>query len=372
MRWLASRYRGQPVLIVGDDDCVRVARRDYGLDGAMGITEVQTLRPDLVPYKKYRWKESSSGGLKRGVGVPFACGHLPAFKAVFVFEKFATDAFNDVQVILDVLLSPSGQPGTMQVGRRQSVPLYMSADDFMWAAAPTALPRLGQGALREMLCAVYRCATGGEELEITQYGKPRRVALTYAAMVLREESQRLRLGGEFGGSSPATATTMTAGGSTHTSVDDQPPRHLGTHCGGGGGGAGAGGFRTLCMVGDNPETDIAGANAMGPPWLSVQVLTGVVSASTSSMSAATKPFRLPTALRTVSPGDVEGQWLETHQRALSTPHYVAPSLDHFVRELQYFSEAQITSSVAATGSQVVGELCPVDLRGAYNVPMSAL
>ena len=101
------------------------------------------------------------------------------------------------------------------------------------------------------------------------------------------------------------------------------------------------------MVGDNIDTDILGANGMGSPWLSVHVLSGVGTA--------------PSASRTVGPHDKEAVWLSEH--VPRAPHYVAPTLDHFVRELEHFGEEQVTLQRPAA---FFPPPCPVDLLSVYN------
>ena len=88
---------------------------------------------------------------------------------------------------------------------------------------------------------------------------------------------------------------------------------------------------------------------MGAPWLSVHVLSGVGQA--------------PAAVRTHVPGDAESAWLDAH--VPPAPHYVAPTLDHFVREATHFGEAAVTMHRPAT---FFPPPCPADLPGAYGMP----
>ena len=287
MRDLVPRYAGRPVLIAGPDHTAVEAARGYGFDGAVGIRDVQRAHPELVPLRRWAAEDraivdANLKALKERVtsGAFDATGGYPRFDAVFVYNDGGFDALSDVQVIIDVLTGPHGQIGSA-VSKYQTVPLYMAADDLLWPAqAP--LPRLGQGAIREMLASAYESVTG-QELQVTQFGKPRKVNYDFALKQLKAESARL--------------------------------------------GWSADALRTACMVGDNLESDILGANAAGGPWLSVHVLTGVGKA--------------PSAVRTMAPGDDEGEWLREHV-ADEPPHYIAPSLDHFVRELEHFGEAAVT------------------------------
>nr|CCC93004.1 unnamed protein product [Trypanosoma congolense IL3000] len=209
--------------------------------------------------------------------------------------------FNDIQTIVDVLLSPRGQVGRY-VSSTQSVPFYLASDDLLWASE-ALLPRLGQGAFREMLHAVFRSVTG-RNLHVTTYGKPRAIAYAFAERRMREVSARLGWN----------------------------PRDM----------------RAIFMVGDNVETDIMGANARGGKWVSVHVLSGVGSA--------------PSASRTIANDDFEFEWLEKF--GSKTPHYVCPTLDHFVRELMAFPEEVVLQNK----KPYYGMPNPVDLADVYCFP----
>ncbi|KEG13666.1 HAD-superfamily subfamily IIA hydrolase [Trypanosoma grayi] len=287
MKLLAPLYKNQNVLVVGRPRCADVAKM-YGFNRAMSILQYQVEHPDMVPYKKW-------GNLKKCTPGSVA---FPEISAILQFSD-PDDAFSDVQTILDVLLAPCGQVGRY-VSSTQSIPYYVSADDLLWATdAP--LPRLGQGAFREMMSAVFESVTG-HGLHVTPFGKPRAIAYAYAERRMEEVSARL----------------------------GWDPRAL----------------RAIFMVGDNLETDILGANARGGRWTSVHVLTGIGAA--------------PAARRTLAEDDAEHEWLEA--QVSKTPHYVAPTLDHFLRELLAFPEAALLQNK----KPYYGMPNPVDLRETYN------
>ena len=173
MKFLAERYSHDTVLIGGPRDSVNIAR-SYGFHGAISMHEFQQQHPELVPFRY------ASDRTNPPV-------EMPRVAAIF-FMGDMEDAFNDIQVTLDVLMSIDGRIGA-GVAAEQSVPIYMHADDMFWmSSAP--LPRLAEGAFREMLAHIYKTVSG-HELHITQFGKPRRVAYAYAEHVLRAESRRL-------------------------------------------------------------------------------------------------------------------------------------------------------------------------------------
>lgn len=306
MRHLAERYEDVPVLIAGPHPTSLEAARAYGFKRAVSLHALQLEHPELVPLKLWDSADREAVAARKQALIRDPTGRkpLPEFAAIFVFNDKNFDGLSDVQVITDVVTSPYGHISGA-VAARQTVPIYMAADDLLWPAqAP--LPRLGQGAIREMLSAVYESVTG-HELQVTQFGKPRRVAYECGLRALKARSAKL-------GWDPAV-------------------------------------LRAACMVGDNKETDIIGANAYGAPFVSVHVLSGVGSA--------------PSAVRTVAPNDAEGRWLQEH--ASPVPHYVAPTLDHFVRELQHFDEQAVVANRDAAPRPV--EPCPVDLQSVYNIPL---
>lgn len=171
--------------------------------------------------------------------------------AMFVFND-PRDWGLDAQVILDILLSSQGILGTISDkngrvdlanrGYQQDgqPPLYFSNPDLFWAAA-YHLPRLGQGGFREALEGVWAAVTGGPskgvELKKTISGKPYQATYEFAEHQLLRNRSRV-----FG----AACT--------------EP-------------------LRNVYMIGDNPTSDICGANTFrsihGSKWHSILVRTGV-------------------------------------------------------------------------------------------------
>lgn len=171
--------------------------------------------------------------------------------AMFVFND-PRDWALDTQVILDVLLSSQGVFGTLSEknGRDDlpnrgylqdgQPPLYFSNPDLFWAAA-YHLPRLGQGGFREALEGTWAATTGGPakgaHLLKAVIGKPCQGTYEFAERQLVRNRAKT-----FGG------------------VTVHP-------------------LRKVYMVGDNPESDIRGANTYrsvnGSDWHSILVRTGV-------------------------------------------------------------------------------------------------
>lgn len=172
--------------------------------------------------------------------------------AVFVFND-PRDWGLDTQVIMDILLSRQGHVGTLSEKNGQiDLPnhgyqqdgqphLYFSNPDLYWAAA-YPLPRLGQGGFREALEGVWAATTGGPskgiELKKTVIGKPYQGTYEFAERQLLRNRSKI-----FGDAADLT-----------------PLQHV-------------------YMIGDNPESDIRGANSYrseyGSKWQSILVRTGV-------------------------------------------------------------------------------------------------
>ncbi|KAH8423302.1 putative HAD superfamily hydrolase [Aspergillus melleus] len=245
------------VLVVGGegDGCRQVAEK-YGFKNVVTPGDIFMANPTIWPFSKVfrnyyegftrplppfspRDQKDPTKGLK--------------IDAVFVFND-PRDWALDAQVILDVLLSSHGVLGTVsEKNGRTDLPnrgylqdgqphLYYSNPDLVWAAA-YHLPRLGQGGFREALDGTWAAITGGPskgaELKKTIIGKPYQGTYEFAENQLLRNRSRA-----FG-------------------ANIQQP------------------LRNVYMVGDNPESDIQGANtyrsAHGSQWHSLLVRTGVYS-----------------------------------------------------------------------------------------------
>ncbi|WEJ94407.1 hypothetical protein PSN45_001891 [Yamadazyma tenuis] len=137
--------------------------------------------------------------------------------AIMVFND-PRDMSTDLQVIMDLLNSDKGQFGTHRKskGPVPAVPIYFSNNDFYWANE-FSLPRFGQGVFRIIIETVYKEINRGANLHYTMFGKPFKVQYDYCAKLLSSDQ--------------------------------------------------------IFMVGDNPLSDIEGANNYG--WESCLVKTGV-------------------------------------------------------------------------------------------------
>ena len=141
-------------------------------------------------------------------------------------------------MLCDVLRA-GGYPGKMDASLPQP-PLFFAADDFEYPAK-FPVPRFGMGAFRIILQSLYSRLMN-RPLACTSFGKPKPVVYHLAAKSLQN-----------------VARTMLG-----TEMPEPGDRAREAKCA----------FETLYIIGDNPETDIAGAIGAGRPWFSILVRSG--------------------------------------------------------------------------------------------------
>lgn len=237
-RSLVPRYADKPVLVVGGvkDSCRRVAEA-YGFKQAYIPADVLAWKPAVWPYHKVTEEEWTY--------VRQADFSSISFAAVLVFHD-SRDWGRDLQLVLDLVRADSGVFGTVkdpkdasQWSPEKQIPVHFSNPDLLWGNE-FSVSRFGQGALQESMAAVYKKITG-HELQRETGGKPSRATYDYAASLLASQIEHAQHGTEI---------------NLHPSPDKVghvPGR--------------------VYMVGDNPASDIAGANNYG--WESILVQTGV-------------------------------------------------------------------------------------------------
>lgn len=207
----AFRGTDRRVLVVGTSAAVEVAR-GYGFRGAVAPSHLVRNDPSLYPFT---YCTQPGHGLALPPMDEVARGCAPQdVEAVMVFHD-GLDWGLELQVIVDVLSHGLERGGAQ-------VPVYFSNGDLLWSNEQR-LPRLGQGAFGRSLRRLWKDVSG-RELEVTMFGKPEATAYDFSRRLLETQ----------------------AGG-----------RAL-TH---------------LYGFGDNPESDVRGANDNG--WHSVLVRTGV-------------------------------------------------------------------------------------------------
>ncbi|CAO3678281.1 unnamed protein product [Umbelopsis vinacea] len=217
MRSLVQKYKHTSVLVVGgrEQSCKDVAEK-YGFQRAIQPDDVHHWEKSVWPFRRVTDEEAYEAQKR------FDFSREP-IEAIMMFHD-SRDWGRDLQIMMDVLRSKNGLIGTQKHDFTvQDVPVFFSNPDFLWSNEfPVA--RYGQGAFKIALEAIYKRHTG-KELQSTSFGKPHKATYQYAEKIL----------------------------------DSLLPEDTK--------------LQRVFAVGDNPSSDIAGANAYG--WTSILVKTGI-------------------------------------------------------------------------------------------------
>lgn len=252
----ASGLANKNILVTGSDASKsRGIAEAYGFRSVITPADILAAHPTIFPFEPLL--ESHYAATARPLPSP-----APKIDAIFVYND-PRDWALDTQIIFDLLLSENGVLGTYSTKNgRAKYPnhgwqqdgqpdLYFSNHDLFWSAS-YHLPRFGQGAFQAALAGIWREVTSGQaELKRTTIGKPYARTYSYAEKVLGQWRARL-LKGDL---------SKDAGVEEGTPETEPAP------------------LARVYMVGDNPESDIRGANdyvsPRGTEWTSVLVRTGV-------------------------------------------------------------------------------------------------
>ena len=242
MKSLVGQFKDSQVLVIGPESCRDVAK-GYGFNRVLLPEEIHASFPSIWPF-------SQPGSVEHSVD--FATTPI---KAILVFHE-SQDWGRDLQICCDVLRSVKGFLGTesgcyVQGGViknfDQDVKIYFSNPDFVWRNEFT-LVRFTQGAFRMALGHVFENLTG-HAMKLTLYGKPEQTTYEYATRVLSEVS--------------------------HSVFNESRHGRQSTH------------ERAVYAIGDNPSSDIYGANRHG--WKSVLVRTGVFEGDETLLKEVHRP-----------------------------------------------------------------------------------
>ncbi|KAK8139554.1 hypothetical protein PG984_000677 [Apiospora sp. TS-2023a] len=260
---LVPLYRNRRILVIGGEgDQIRHVAEAYGFNDVITSSDLFVEWRTLHPFPEVSAPHHSAHGR------PTPDLRTKEIAAILVWSS-SRDWCLDLQVMHDLLLSSGGVFGKKSVKagdvtlpnngylQDNQPKLYFSNPDFEWVT-DYHQPRFAQGAIRECLEGLWRYSTKGEaKLEYTSIGKPSEATFMYGEKILKQFHEKMS--------------------------------RIQAMEGGGGGGATA--IKTVYMIGDNPDSDIAGANKyksqMGATWKSVLVETGVY-------QAGTKPNHQPT------------------------------------------------------------------------------
>jgi HAD superfamily hydrolase (TIGR01456 family) len=211
-----SHLKDKRILVVGHEGCLDVAR-SYGFSKVASVRDIHEENPTIYPHRTPASLPSSAEK-----GEPVA--------AILIFHD-CLDWGLEMQIIFDIVVgrqqdAGSRDPSVLEVFK-QKVPIYTSNADIVYASSHP-FPRFTQGAFVEAFKSLYDLSTG-EKLIVDTCGKPFKVQYDFATELLEKENQALQ--------------------------QDVITRFYG--------------------VGDNPKSDIRGANNAGDNWTSVLVRTGV-------------------------------------------------------------------------------------------------
>ncbi|KAF8739875.1 Pyridoxal-phosphate dependent enzyme, partial [Rhizoctonia solani] len=255
---LVPKYRGKAVLVLGGiGDSVRRVAESYGLDAytpldilawestSVNITHIRESGTYLILYLSYN-RISPFHTLTKEEQSTTRPGNFSTtpIHAVIVFHD-PRNWLLDTQVVCDVLQGRYVEPSLwekMKKANPSPVDLIFCNPDLIWRAA-FPQPRLGQGGFITAFQAVYQ-AQFGEAYPFTQYGKPCKDTYDWAKIVLKNQIAEM---------------------------ERTDPNHIETP--------------PIYMIGDNPASDIAGANGAG--WGSILVHTGVYDPTTGIPPAHT-------------------------------------------------------------------------------------
>jgi len=228
MREMAETYK--TVLVVGGEgETCRHVAEGYGFQDVVTPGDIIKDNQDTTPFRKLTKAEYENSRTRNFAEVEI--------EAIFVFAD-SRDWASDQQIILDLLMSKNGRLGTRSETFDEGPPVFFSHNDVVWSTSHD-LTRIGMGALRVSLEAMFKAVTG-KELRTTAFGKPQIGTFHFATRLLQQWRK-------------------------DTHGINSPPD-------------------TVYFVGDTPESDIRGTNEYDQHtdnhWYSILVGTGVFEAGT--------------------------------------------------------------------------------------------
>lgn len=235
MSEMAEKYH--TVLVVGGEgEKCRLVAKKYGFQDVITPGDIIKTKHDTTPFRRLTDEEYANSrvlDLKNTL-----------IEAIFVFAD-SRDWAGDQQIILDCLMSREGHLGVRSATGNEGPPVFFSHNDVVWATSHE-YSRLGMGALKASLEAVYKVLTG-KNLSTIAFGKPHLATYSFATRLL----QRWR--------------------KDYHNIETPP--------------------RTVYFVGDSPDSDIRGTNEFNEisdiEWTSILVKTGIFDGSTEPPYAPT-------------------------------------------------------------------------------------
>ncbi|KAH6655715.1 HAD-like domain-containing protein [Truncatella angustata] len=255
-RDLVPDYKDKWILALGGHgNSIRELARAYGFNKVVTSSDLMAEWEHIHPFPELTQAHHAEHGRRME-------HHQSVEIAAILVWSTPRDWCLDLQVISDLLLSSGGKLGKKSV-RNDTIhlpnngylqdgqpKLYFCNQDFEWATQHEH-PRFAQGAFREALKGIWQYATNGKaKLEYIVIGKPTEAAYEYGEKTLYAYNNSL-------------------------SEKSGMARRI----------------KTVYMIGDNPESDVRGANTfksrIGAEWKSILVESGVY-------EPGTKPTYEPT------------------------------------------------------------------------------
>ncbi|KAJ5327577.1 HAD-superfamily hydrolase subfamily IIA CECR5 [Penicillium brevicompactum] len=223
MREMAERY-GTVLVVGGEGEKCRVVAEGYGFKDVITPGDIIKTRHDTTPFRTLTDEEHDNSRLLDLDNT--------RIEAIFVFAD-SRDWAGDQQIILDCLMTKDGWLNTRSEIFTEGPPVFFSHTDVVWSTSHD-YSRLGMGALRASLEAVYFAITG-KDLNTIAFGKPQIGTYQFATRLLQQWRKE------------------------SCDIDRSPS--------------------TVYFIGDTPESDIRGTNEFNETtendWYSILVKTGV-------------------------------------------------------------------------------------------------
>lgn len=175
MREMAEKY-GTVLVVGGEGEKCRNVAEGYGFNDVVTPGDIMKWKSAVTPFRNLTDDEHKNSRDRDFSQVEI--------EAIFVFadSRFWGD---DTQIILDLLMSKNGRMGTLSDTFDEGPPIYFSHNDVVWATN-FGLNRLGMGALRVFIEALYKERTGKTLKSATSFGKPQVGTFQYATRVLEQ------------------------------------------------------------------------------------------------------------------------------------------------------------------------------------------
>lgn len=214
---LVSKYEHKNILIIGHQGCVDIAKF-YGFKYPISSVDIHNSDPSCYPVRKQFSDEYNDH-------------RILDIAAVMIFHD-SIDWGLDIQVLTDIMIKS-------RYNIDSELPIYVTNNDIIYQSHHPA-PRYTQGAF--MLCfkELFR-SFSHKSLNIINYGKPFPVQYRFAEQLLLQNT--------------INKPRKENKNEKRSASDFMPLIYYG--------------------IGDNPKSDIRGANNAGDHWKSILVRTGV-------------------------------------------------------------------------------------------------